>query len=84
MTSPMTPKLLEAAEHALAGDWQSAHQIVQDHDDDPMANWIHAVVHRVAGDMANARYWYARCKRVLREDVSIQAELEQIRAELRP
>jgi hypothetical protein len=39
------PLLLEAVDHALAGDWQRAHEIAQDHEDDPIADWIHGVVH---------------------------------------
>ena len=35
--------LLEAVERALDGGWQAAHRIVQDHDDDAVAGWIHAV-----------------------------------------
>jgi hypothetical protein len=82
MDSQLTPKLVEAVEHALAGEWQRAHLIVQDHDGDRIANWIHAVVHRMEGDLGNARYWYKRGGRTLRDDVSIQAELQEIRAEL--
>jgi hypothetical protein len=56
--------------------------IVQDHEEDSIANWIHAVVHRMEGDLDNARYWYGRSGRELREQVTIQAELEEIKAEL--
>jgi hypothetical protein len=35
------------------------------------------------GDLAKARYWYARCGRSLRECVSTDAELREIRAEIR-
>ena len=38
MTSQLTPKLVEAVDHALAGDWQRAHLIVQDHEGDRIAN----------------------------------------------
>lgn len=79
---PLTPTLLDAVERALAGDWQGAHVIVQDHEADAMAAWIHAVVHRMEGDLGNARYWYGRCRRRLREDVSIDAELREIKAAL--
>lgn len=79
---PLTPRLLDAVERALAGDWQGAHVIVQDHEADAMAAWIHAVVHRMEGDLGNARYWYGRCRRRLREDVSIDAELREIKAAL--
>lgn len=49
-----------------------------------MAAWIHAVVHRMEGDLGNARYWYRRCRHELREDVSTEAELREIRAALAP
>jgi hypothetical protein len=75
-------RLLEAVELALAGDWPAAHAIVQAHDEDALAAWIHAVVHRMEGDLANARYWYRRCGRRLREEVGTDAELREIRAEL--
>lgn len=81
--APLTPALLDAVGKALAGDWQAAHLIVQEHDDDRDAAWIHAVVHRMEGDLANARYWYARCGRSLREAVSSEAELREIEAVLR-
>lgn len=75
-------ELLEAVELALRGDWPSAHRIAQERDDDEIANWIHAVVHRMEGDLENARYWYRRCGRELRDGVSFEAELEEIRAVL--
>ena len=75
-------RLLEAVERALVGDWPAAHVIVQAHEEGALAAWIHAVVHRMEGDLANARYWYRRCGRTLREDVSTDAELREIRAKL--
>jgi len=60
---PARERLLEAVRQALAGDWQAAHGIVQEHEGDPTAAWIHAVVHRMEGDPDNARYWYGRCGR---------------------
>lgn len=81
-SSALTPALLEAVDLALGGDWQSAHLIAQEHDKDEMANWIHAVVHRMEGDLGNARYWYRRCGRQLREETSTGAELRDIRAAL--
>jgi hypothetical protein len=54
-----TAKLIEAADLALAGDWQAAHLIAQEYEADDVANWIHAIVHRMEGDLDNARYWYA-------------------------
>ena len=45
-----------------AGDWEGAHALVQD-DTSSEAAWVHAHLHRVEGDQANARYWYARAGR---------------------
>ncbi len=42
---------------AAKGDWDRAHKIVQD-DDSAEAAWVHAYLHRVEGDLPNARYWY--------------------------
>ena len=78
MSGPLTQKLLDAVERALAGDWQAAHLIVQEHEEDAVANWIHAVCHRMEGDVANARYWYRRIGREYREAVTTAAELREI------
>ena len=79
---PLDAKLLEAVELALAGDWESAHRTAQEHEGDGNANWIHAVVHRMEGDLGNARYWYGRCGRKLRAEVSTDEELQEIREAL--
>jgi hypothetical protein len=78
----LNSRLLEAVETALRGDWQAAHLVAQDHEGHEIADWLHAVVHRMEGDTGNARYWYRRCRRELREDVSTEAELRQIREAL--
>jgi hypothetical protein len=75
-------QLADALDHATAGDWQRAHLIVQDHEDDSVANWIHALVHRMESDLENARYWYNRCGRNPAENLSAEDELRQIRAAL--
>ncbi|HXY40304.1 MAG TPA: hypothetical protein VEQ10_11565 [Vicinamibacteria bacterium] len=80
---PSRELLLQAVRKGLAGDWQAAHLIVQEDDGDPTAAWIHAVVHRMEGDLDNARYWYGRCGRSLREQLSTEAELREIEATLR-
>ena len=56
----MNTDLLDAINAALAGRWQRAHEIVQQEEDDPVACWIHAVLHKIEGDAGNSRYWYAR------------------------
>jgi hypothetical protein len=75
-------QLADAVGRALAGQWREAHEIVQQDEDDELACWIHAVLHREEGDLPNARYWYARCGRSLRKGVSPAEELQEIRARL--
>jgi hypothetical protein len=72
--------LLEAVDQALAGDWQRAHEIVSDREDDEIANWIHGVVHWMEGDRDNARYWFGRCGRPLGKTLVVDDELRAIRA----
>ena len=48
-----------AIEAALAADWRRAHEIVQELND-PLACWIHAILHKMEGDAGNSRYWYNR------------------------
>lgn len=48
-----------AIEAALASDWTKAHEIVQELND-PLACWIHAILHKMEGDAGNSRYWYGR------------------------
>ena len=43
------------------GDWQRAHDLI-DHLNDAISAHIHAYLHRVEGDLWNARYWYNRVK----------------------
>ncbi|HXR04348.1 MAG TPA: hypothetical protein VN836_06530 [Verrucomicrobiae bacterium] len=48
--------LLRAIELALAGDWDAAHQLIQQYENDTTAAWIHTVLHKIEGDVANSRY----------------------------
>lgn len=52
--------LLNALDAAFADDWAKVHHIVQNLEDEPVANWLHALHHKREGDAENARYWYAR------------------------
>jgi len=70
--------LAQALVRAHGGDWHAAHDIVQQHEGDARADWIHAVLHRIEGDLANARYWYRRCGQTLPEVEPPQAELARI------
>jgi hypothetical protein len=58
------------------GNWDKAHQLIQDLSDKNAA-WIHAYLHRKEGDIWNADYWYNRAGRK-RPSVSLDEEWEQI------
>ncbi len=72
----MTSQHRAAIEAALAGEWDRAHRMVQELED-PLACWVHAILHKIEGDASNARYWYARSNGRRYED------FEDPRAELR-
>jgi len=76
------PELLKAVELALSGDWDGAHNIAQDYSD-VTANWLHAVLHKIEGDVWNSKYWYARTSGQAYEDFTdIRDELLQIQQSL--
>ncbi|MEN8198763.1 MAG: hypothetical protein ABFR63_01690 [Thermodesulfobacteriota bacterium] len=72
----MTNPLVTAINKADQGYWDEAHRIVQQLDD-PIANWLHANLHREEGDLDNARYWYHRAIREYSEQ-GIDEERKQI------
>lgn len=43
-------------------DWDRAHKLVMSEDGADCA-WVHAYLHRLEGDLDNARYWYRRAGR---------------------
>ncbi|MER3493691.1 MAG: hypothetical protein C4323_16055 [Mastigocladus sp. ERB_26_2] len=53
------PKALQALWFDYKGNWDRAHEIVQNANDLDSA-WVHAYLHRKEGDLSNARYWYRR------------------------
>jgi hypothetical protein len=59
--SDLSPPL-EALWWAKRGDWDKAHRLVQDEASRPAA-WVHAYLHRVEGDLGNARYWYGQARK---------------------
>lgn len=71
----LTPAL-RALWHDAAGDWDRAHACVQE-DGSRASAWVHAYLHRKAGDEGNAGYWYARAGRAKFEG-GADAEWEQI------
>jgi hypothetical protein len=43
-------------------DWDKAHKLVMNEDGAECA-WVHAYLHRLEGDLDNARYWYRQARR---------------------
>lgn len=74
--------MLHAVDAALSGDWQRAHEIVQRDEYDPIACWIHAVLHKIEGDAGNSRYWYARTAHRYEEWSDPYEELRAIKHQL--
>ena len=52
-------QIQKAIEAALVQRWDAAHKIVQDMECKE-AYWIHAILHKIEGDISNSRYWYHR------------------------
>lgn len=71
---------LQALWWAATGDWDKAHKIVMD-DERAEAAWVHAYLHRIDGDLPNARYWYAQAKREAATG-ALEAEWAAISADL--
>jgi hypothetical protein len=72
---------MRAVDLALAGDWESAHAIVQKHEDDATACWMHAVLHKIEGDESNSRYWYSRSSQAYEAYAEPKVELAAIKAQ---
>ena len=75
-------ELLRAIELALAGQWDAAHEVVQQYEGDATASWIHAVLHKMEGDLGNSRYWYRRAGRMENVDEEPRGELGAIQHQL--
>jgi hypothetical protein len=67
---------LKALWYDAKGDWDKAHELIQDVEDSNAA-WIHAYLHRKEGDISNADYWYRRAGKK-RPSVSLEKEWEEI------
>jgi hypothetical protein len=80
--SSIKNELLNAIELALKGEWDGAHGLVQNHEEDATAAWIHAVLHKIEGDTGNSRYWYRRAGRLDHAEDEPRPELATIRTEL--
>lgn len=74
--------LIDGIDHALAGRWDAAHKIAQSDENDRDYCWLHACLHKIEGDEANARYWYRRTGHAYEAYADPKAELAAIRAAL--
>jgi len=72
--------LLSALDLLATGDWQAAHDIVQE-DDSTLAAWLHGIVHTLEGDLDNALYWYGKAGRAFRGREAVQEEIAAARRE---
>jgi|HubBroStandDraft_6_1064221.scaffolds.fasta_scaffold1660340_2 hypothetical protein len=75
----LSPPLL-ALWHDARGDWDLAHECVQEEGSREGA-WVHAYLHRKEGDLGNAGYWYARAGRP-RTTLLLEEEWSAIAGEL--
>ena len=73
---PAVAPPLIALWHDSRGDWDKAHGVAQNVDDDTGA-WVHAYLHRKEGDASNAAYWYRRAHQPVASD-SLETEWTRI------
>jgi hypothetical protein len=74
--------LIRAVDLALTGEWNGAHEIAQQDEADATSCWLHAVLHKIEGDAANARYWYRLAGQAYEAYADPKAELAAIKAVL--
>jgi len=69
----------QALAHLRKQEWDKAHRVVmQMHD--KLAYRIHGLLHRIEGDLDNARYWYDRAGAPFNESEDVGKEIENIEA----
>ncbi len=73
-------ELSKAIDHLEAGDWRSAHEIVQLDEESPLACWAHGIVHLMEGDESNARYWFRKARQLFPERASIDYEIRALKS----
>jgi hypothetical protein len=61
-------------------EWQRAHELCQEQEGDSAHDLVHALVHWIEGDKANAAYWYRRVGD--HRASSVEKEWERIAAKL--
>ncbi len=74
-----TDQHLQALAHLRNQEWDKAHRIVM-HLRDKLAYRIHGLLHRIEGDLDNARYWYDRAGTPFSKSDNVAQEIEDIEA----
>ena len=69
--------------HLRKDEWDKAHAIVMGMRD-KLAFRIHGLLHRIEGDLDNARYWYDRAGAPFSSSRSAASEIEELAGLLNP
>jgi hypothetical protein len=77
----MNTSLGQALDFLAAGEWQKAHEIVQN-EKSTMGSWLHGIVHILEGDQSNAQGWYRRAERAFPGMDAATTEIAAARKEL--
>jgi hypothetical protein len=72
----MAEEHIEALDLMAQGDWDGAHQLIQECNDE-LASLIHGYLHREEGDLSNASYWYTRVGQDV-PDNSLEEEFDRL------
>jgi hypothetical protein len=75
-------ELIAGIDHALSDDWGAAHRVAQSDEGDRDFCWLHACLHKIEGDEANARYWYRLSGHAYEAYGDPKAELAAMKAAL--
>jgi hypothetical protein len=75
-------ELARACDLALADDAEGARAIVESDEGDQTAAWIRAVLHKMEGDVSNARLWYGKAGQFFESYPEPSIELRAIKATL--
>jgi len=75
--------LRQAVVYLEKGEWQAAHEIVQEDEESRLFCWAHGIVHLMEGDLSNARYWYRKAGRPpFSEAPPVAGEIRALKAEI--
>ncbi len=78
----MNDDLVRAIDLAINDKWDEAHEIAQRDESNATAQWIHAVLHKIEGDLSISRYWSRQAGRRDWLDTEPLDELRSIRETL--